>query len=357
MSEAGISLNKLKESASSTHPAAQHDFWLSSGHMLLDQSPDGQLLVTDSFLKAYLARPEIMPPEDACDGERSLHAKLMENPREPVAAREISAIADPDARANWQVMLAFRDLLLKSPSLQAAYTTLVRKGVGRTPPLFLNQLVHVIARQAFSECADPFVLRAGELLFRPQRLTVHNNNIMLADEEVIAVRQRRVEATPLLAMFAGETAHMDVLTAENADGYWERSDQFDFILEFGTLTGGRAAFATALKLWINHLLGLDLTIEPIARIDDLDVRWLLGLDVEATQLGNAIWNGEDLPQGAAERLLAFFRIEPEAHLPFIDRVHMRPLYLLLGMNDERIIRVKPQNLITGLPLIEPAHSQ
>ena len=38
------------------------DFWLSCGHHLLDRDDGGGLLVTDDFLKAYLARPELAPP-------------------------------------------------------------------------------------------------------------------------------------------------------------------------------------------------------------------------------------------------------------------------------------------------------
>ena len=37
------------------------------------------------------------------------------------------------------------------------------------PPLFLNQLVHLILRNALDGCTDPFVLRAAELMFRPQK--------------------------------------------------------------------------------------------------------------------------------------------------------------------------------------------
>ena len=41
------------------------DFWLSCGHHLLDRDEGGGLVVTDEFLKAYLARPELAPPADA----------------------------------------------------------------------------------------------------------------------------------------------------------------------------------------------------------------------------------------------------------------------------------------------------
>ena len=55
-----------------------NDFWLSCGHHLLDRDDGGGLLVTDEFLKAYLARPELAPPPDACIAERTLHAATIE---------------------------------------------------------------------------------------------------------------------------------------------------------------------------------------------------------------------------------------------------------------------------------------
>ena len=42
------------------------DFWISSGHHLLDRGSDRGLHITDEFLKLYLARPELLPPPEAC---------------------------------------------------------------------------------------------------------------------------------------------------------------------------------------------------------------------------------------------------------------------------------------------------
>ena len=89
------------------------DFWLSCGHHLLDRDADGMLLVTDEFLKAYLARPEIAPPPEACAAERALHGALLADPRRAVRRQEMAAIADADARENWEVMVAFRDQLAR----------------------------------------------------------------------------------------------------------------------------------------------------------------------------------------------------------------------------------------------------
>src|SRR6185312_2299831 len=101
-------------------PSMNKDFWLSCGHHLLDRDPGGGLVATDEFLKVYLARPELTPPPDACVVENTLHAALMSEPQRPVDADEIAAIADSDARENWTAMIAFRDHLLRHPTLEAA---------------------------------------------------------------------------------------------------------------------------------------------------------------------------------------------------------------------------------------------
>src|SRR5471030_2130891 len=148
------------------------DFWISCGHHLLDRDEGGGLLLTDDFLKVYMARPELIPPPQACVVERTLHAALLADPRTPVSASDIAAIADADARENWQLLIAFRDHLLRHKTLEAAYAELVRNGPGEIPPLFVNQLVHVILRNALDGIEDARVARAAELFFRIQRVTL-----------------------------------------------------------------------------------------------------------------------------------------------------------------------------------------
>ena len=53
------------------------DFWLSCGHHFLDRDESGGYVVTDDFLKVYLARPELLPPANACPAERNLHNALL----------------------------------------------------------------------------------------------------------------------------------------------------------------------------------------------------------------------------------------------------------------------------------------
>ena len=67
------------------------NFWLSCGHILTNRDAGGGLVVTDELLKAYLARPELRPPLEACAAERRLHEALFEEPRRPVAGDQQDA--------------------------------------------------------------------------------------------------------------------------------------------------------------------------------------------------------------------------------------------------------------------------
>lgn len=322
------------------------EFWVSSGHLLLDRAPDGRLLLTDDFLRAFLARPELMPPPEACAAERGLHAGLMTAPYQPVMAQEVAALADPDARENWSMFLTFRDALLAAPTLEDAYLRLVRQSMA-VAPLFLSQLVHVILRTALHDVPDPFTLRAAELFFRPQRVTAYEGRVLLADAEAIEKHEQARHDSPLLAMLGGPAVtELEVLTETNAETYHGRSDAHDLVLDIGT---GREGLAAAMRTWIGHLLRLDAEIEPVPRIDDLDWRWFVGLDAEATRIGNALWHAESPPE--AENLLALFRLHlsPAA---ILDRARDHPIYLLLAAAPDGMLRMKPQNLITGLPLLE-----
>jgi hypothetical protein len=324
------------------------DFWLSCGHHLTDRDEGGGLVATDAFLKAYLARPELAPPQDACAAERSLHASLLADPRRRVSAAEIAAILDEDARENWQIMLDFRDHLLRHKSLEAAYLHLVRSGVGRTPPLFLNQLVHVILRNLLDACDDPLMLRAAELFFRTQRVTLHQGGLIAADEETVE-GMGTAPVSPLVAMLGLPSGpEIDILGEENAAQYWERSDRFDMALDLTAGRDGLAALARVMARWIGHMLSLEVAIEPLAALEEARLTWYVGLDPEGTRIGDALWHGETLEAEAAGRLAGLFRLTGAALER--DLTKGEPVYLILAVNEERKLRMKPQNLLTGLPV-------
>jgi hypothetical protein len=326
------------------------DFWISGGHHLLDRDANGGLVVTDDFLKIYLARPELMPPPEACKAERTLHNRLLTELRRPVSAAEIAAIADSDARENWQLLIGFRDLLLRHKTLEAAYLDLMQNGGRAVPPLFINQMVHVILRNALDGCGDAEVVRAAELFFRTQRVTVLDKSLIAADEETVG-GIGGTPSSPLVSMLGiPAEAHIHVLNAENADEYWERSDQFDTAIN---LTGGQSglrALAAAMTRWVGHLLGVQVDIEPLTELRDVNLLWYVGLDVDATRIGNAIWNGDELDEADASRIVGLFRLTFRDPAVVLDKVKGEPVYLILAMTPDKLIRMKPQNLVTGLPI-------
>jgi Family of unknown function (DUF6352) len=272
------------------------DFWLACGHHLTERNADGHLLVTDEFLKAYLARPELAPPPEACAVERGLRAVLLADPRRVAGADQIAAIADLDARENWQLMVAFRDHLLRHRTLEAAYLDLVCRKVGDTAPLFLNQFVQVILRNALDSYGDPFVLRAAELFFRPQRLTTREGALIGADEETLG-GTGAAPLSPLVSMLGiPAAAEIDILTGDNAVSYWGRSDLFDMALDLTAGRRGLAALAEAIERWLQHMLEVDATVEPLSEMRDVPLTWYIGLDAEGTRIGNALWHGEDIDE-------------------------------------------------------------
>jgi Family of unknown function (DUF6352) len=325
------------------------DFWLSCGHHLLDRDAGGGLLVTDDFLKAYLARPELSPPADACMAERSLHARMLADPRQVVSEAQLAHIADADARENWEVMLAFRDQLIWHRTLEAAYLDIVRRGL-KVPYLFLNQLVHVIVRNVLDGCDDAFVLRAAEMFFRPQKLTLHDGSLVAADEETVAGLGNG-PLSPLVSMLGlPANAEIDVLSEENARDYWVRSDKFDMALDLTAGRRGLAALAQVIERWVGHLLNVTVGVEPLLEIQDVALSWYVGLDAEATGIGDALWNGETIVDALRQRVVGLFRLTFDDPEVMMEKVKGEPAYLMAAMTADKILRLKPQNLVTGLPV-------
>jgi hypothetical protein len=335
------------------------EFWVASGHHLTRRADHGGLVATPELIMAYLARPELMPPADACEAERNLHAGLLADPLRPVSKADISALADADARENWTFMMNFRDRLIAAPSLEAVYVSLAHNGAADLPPIFLSQLCHLILRNALEGCDDPYTLRAAELFYRSQQATFHDGALLLADAEVIEAQQNAqhdMHSSPLTAMLAPKAfGEMDVMDDENAWTYWSRSDAHAMVMNIGGNPKARAGLCRVIERWVAHLLGVAVRVETVASIEDRDWRWFIGLDSEGTRIGNALWNGAALDSNAAERIVALMRLNIEDTRLVDERVGIRPVYLILAIGADRVVRLKPQNLVAGLPLASTAN--
>src|SRR5438034_2709308 len=305
------------------------EFWVASGHHLTRRADHGGLVATPELIMAYLARPELMPPADACEAERDLHASLMANPLRAVSAKDIARLADADARENWSFMMNFRDRLMAAPSLEAVYVALARKGAGDLPPIFLSQLCHLILRNALEGCEDPYTLRAAELFYRSQLAAIYDGALLLADAEVVDAQQHvqhDMHSSPLTALLQPKPfAEMDVMDDENAWTYWSRSDAHAMVMNLDGHPKARAGLRKVIERWVGHLLGIAVKVETVASIEDRDWRWFVGLDSEATRIGNALWNGAALDDSAAERIVALMRLDIEDARLVDERVVNKPI--------------------------------
>jgi hypothetical protein len=322
-----------------------NDFWLASGHHMLDRDQNGWLRPTAEFLKLYLARPEVVPPSEAGAAERALHAALLSDPWRPVDKAEIDAVADVDARENWHHLIAFRDQLSRSGSLEAAYIALASQKTA-IPPIFLDHLVQLILRNILDRCGDAVVLRAAELLFRPQRVTVHDGSLLAADREHVTAS----EGSPLVAMLGPD---IEVLSSDNAADYWRRSDRFDFALDLTAQRRGIAALGDVIARWITHLLLIDVGVKPVAEFRSVALSWYVGLDVDGTKIGDALWQDQCIDETTEARVVGLFELTFDDAGAVIERMMEEPVYLILAMTPDGELRLKPQNLVTGLPLRAP----
>jgi hypothetical protein len=248
------------------------------------------------------------------------------------------------------LLIGFRDHLLRHKTLEASYADLVRNGTGNFPPLFVNQHVHVIMRNALDGIADARVLRAAEMFFRTQRVTLHDGSLIAADEETIG-GVNTAPVTPLVSMLGiPAEAAIDIINDGNAESYWQRSDQFDMALDLTAGRDGLEALAQAMQFWIAHVIGIDVTIKALKELREVNLAWYVGLDADSSKIGDMLWHGEELDDATMARVVGLFRLTFSDPSLMLDTVRGEPVYMILAMSPEKTIRMKPQNLVAGLPV-------
>ena len=351
------------------------DFWPSCGFRELQRNHCGWLVATDAWLRHLLARPELALVPESCAAETALHEALREAPSRAVPAPQIDAIDDADARDNYRMFLAFRDTVQNAGSLEACYAGLFRQGPIGIAPLFIDLLVQAILRNVLDDSDDAFEVRAAELLFRPQRITTQDGQVLAGDREALDLMNDTGGFGELGRLLAQAQAplrgmRMQVLGPDNAARYWQADTRHDFLLDLRherkqdlghglqfTLAHARSglkALARVLEKWIAHLMGLHVRIEPAQRIDDPQWRWHVGLDAESTALLNDLYDDRPVEAARMGRLISLFRLEFAEPAEMRADVAGRPVYLFLAMNADRLLRLKPQNLLLNLPLARPS---
>ncbi|MBP3982574.1 MULTISPECIES: DUF6352 family protein [unclassified Acidovorax] len=347
------------------------DFWPYCGFQSLARDTRGWLLPTDAYFQWILARPELALVPESCAAEVALHQSLAKSPLRPVAPQELVALADDDARENYAVFLRFRDALVRAGTLEAFYLQLMRSGAVNVPAVFIDAVVQALLRNLLDNCNDAFEARAAEMLFRPQRITLHEGQMLAGDRATLDMLNETAGLGDMgrLLLESGAlqpTAQVQVLAADNAGQYWQASDRHHFLLDLTheltqdlshglTLKMTRArsglkALARVLERWVAHLLGVQVQIEPVHQVTDSAWRWHVGLDVESTAILNDLYQDRPVDAERMARLVSLFT------LTFVNPAEMRadvagkPVYLGLATSAEGVVRIKPQNLLLNLPL-------
>jgi hypothetical protein len=347
------------------------DFWPSCGFQQLRRNARGWLEVTPEYLRLFLARPELALVPESCRAEIRLHKALLDSPLRPVPAPELQRIKDEDARHNYTVFLSFRDGLLACGSLERYYQSLFEQGTIRIPPVFIDLLTQVILRNLLDQVGDAQVVRAAEMLFRTQRISVQNGQVLAADHDVVAMHSESGgfgELGRLLLQSKANlrSANLAVLGADNSEQYWASSERHNFLLDLtheftqelshgltlrlAHARSGLKSIAQVLEQWIRHFLGIHVSIRPESKIDDPNWRWHLGLDPDSSALLNDLYEERPVAPDRMQRLISLFRLD------FVDPADMRsdvagkPVYLGLCMGADHTLKLKPQNLLLNLPL-------
>ena len=338
---------------------------------------------TTAFLHTLLARPELAPVTESCAAERALHTALQAAPDRPVSPTELQAVQDADARDSYTLFLRCRSALLAAGSLPAYYLSLFpRRDASpahptiNIPPLFIDLMVDALLREWLADCPDAYLLRAADLLHRPQRISVEAGQVLSGDQAVLDMYNETSGLGDIGRFLAEAKAplrsiEMRVLSDDNAAEFfaaWQPPTpaRHRFLLDLThevtqdlshglifTMTRARSgltALAAVLVLWVKQFLGVDVRITPLQKIDDAAWRWHIGLDAGATALLNDLYEGREVAPERLARLVSLFRLEFANPLDMRADVAGKPVYLGLMMGDGGVVRLKPQNLLVNLPL-------
>ena len=295
--------------------------------------------------------------EESCEDEVRIHTALMENPRLAIPAEEMVSIKDSDARHNYEVVLRFRDRLVAAGTVEGFYQALFKSGAIDVPPMFIDQLAHVILRNVLDGCDDPIRLRAAELFFREQKATIKDGHALLADLETVEMHasgNRYGSIGRLIVEAQGDLAktELDVLDRANAATYWQRESKHDTVI---SLTAGRPALdalARVIEAWVFHFLNTRVAVKPVRKIEEAPWAWHVGLDAESTAIMNELWAGGQVEQGRMRHILALFQLDFADPSVMRRDIAGRAVYLALSCDDAEAVRMKPQNLLLNLPLHE-----
>ncbi len=280
----------------------------------------------------------------------------MRDPRRRITDAELDAVEDEDARDNYRVILKFRQRLLDAGTVEGCYMSLFKAPVD-IPPMFVDQMAHVILRNVLEGSEDALRLRAAEVFWREQKATIQDGHVLLADLETVEMHASGNQYGSIGRLVVEAEGNifqknLDVLDRSNAALYWERESRHDTVI---SLTYGRPALdalCRVIEAWVLHFFGTRVAVKPVRKIDEPRWAWHIGLDAESSAILNELWAGTQIEHGRMRNLLAIFALQFDDPAAMRADIAGRTVYLALACEEGGVVRMKPQNLLTNLPLHE-----
>jgi len=350
------------------------NFWTACGHQHLTPNERGWLVPSPDYWRLWLQRPEMALVPESCKEEIRLHKALLEAPLMQVAPASLKAFKDEDARENYALFLRFRDDVENAGSLESAYMGWMKSGHIQLPPLFIDLVVQAIVCHILRDVNDAWVWRAAELLFRRQRITVQEGRVLSGDSDTLDTLQATGGLGEMgrLLMEGGaplKAVDVKVLHPDNEERYLAQREglgRYAFLLDMTheiqnelphglilkmvNARSGLKALSVVLARWVQHFLGVAVSIEPVQKVDDPAWRWHVGLDVTATALLNDLYQGVELDAKRQQQLISLFKLRFANPDDMRADVRGKTVYLGLAMNEQGLLKLKPQNLLLNLPL-------
>ena len=148
----------------------------------------------------------------------------------------MQALQDADARESYGLFLRFRDGLLDAGTLEAYYLGLFRAGSISIPPLFIDLLAQAIVRNLLDDATDAYEVRAAEMLFRPQRISTEDGQVLAGDQDRLDMFNEHGGVGDFGRFLAEAKAplrsiDMQVLADDNAADYWQDGERHSFLLD------------------------------------------------------------------------------------------------------------------------------
>ena len=332
------------------------NIWNTSGHSLLlnKNSKDKSLELSSQFLKSYLTRPELALSNESCEGEVKLHNDFKKKPLDSIKSIKNYNIKDKDTVYNWEAFKIFCDHL-KRNSYKVIPSYINAFKYNNIAPLFIDHLTHIVSKEILWSINDCLIMRSAELFFRSQKILNKEDILYSVDEDVYNIKSKYYETKPLDKLFLENDkdivdAGFIIIKEGDMENYIPYSDTFDTALDVTFSHSGLDALCRAMEMWINYFHNTICKIYPVQKINDPKWSWHTGLDKISSGILNDLYNSKNVSDIRIQNFISLFRLELSNNFPVSKHMKGKPIYLGLATDENKIFKLKPQNLIFNLPL-------